>query len=111
MRLSVWTRFQFWSSLRLLLTLERATESAAARLLVHSVMMDGIAATGEGSDGIEVFGLVKLNALVMSPTVARRQADKFGTSAPKRVSRKRRTEVWSKRSDEMNPPRLKGETI
>ena len=36
---------------------------------------------------------LKLNALVRSPTVVRRQALKLGTSAPKRVSRNRSTEV------------------
>src|SRR5579863_1921756 len=81
------------------------------RLLAHSVRMDWRAATVEGSAGMDVSGLVKLNALVMSPTVARRQAERLGTSAPKRVSRKRRREVWSKRSEEMNPPRLNGEMI
>jgi hypothetical protein len=64
-----------------------------ARLLAHSVRMEGMAATVEGRDGMEVSGLVKLKALVMSPTVARLHALRFGTSAPKRVSRKRSIEV------------------
>src|SRR3954447_26858183 len=68
-----------------------------------------MAETVEGSNGTDVSGLVKLNAVVISPTVARRHADRFGTSAPKRVSRKRSSEVWSKTSDDTNPPRLNGE--
>ena len=47
----------------------------------------------DGKFGMEWSGLLKLNAEVKSPTVARRQALRFGTSAPKRVSRKRKTEV------------------
>src|SRR5579863_6001652 len=69
------------------------------------------AARGVGRAGTEVSGFEKLKAEVMSPTSERRQAERFGTSAPKRVSRKRRTDVWSKLSDEMKPPRLKGETM
>ena len=48
---------------------------------------------GRQKDGMEVSGLVKLKALVMSPTVARRQAERLGTSVPKRVSRNRSTDV------------------
>ena len=33
--------------------------------------------------GMEKSGKLKLNAVVMSPTVARRHAERFGTSAPK----------------------------
>ena len=51
------------------------------------------AAATDGRFGIDVSDFVKLNALVISPTVVRRHADRFGTSAPKRVSRKRKTEV------------------
>jgi len=69
------------------------------------------AALSVGNTGTEVSGLEKLKAEVMSPTVARRQAERLGTSAPNRVSRKRRTEVWSKVSDEMNPPRANGEMM
>lgn len=60
---------------------------------------------------MEASTLEKLNALVMSPTAARLHAERFGTSAPKRVSRKRRMDVWSNSPEETNPPRLKGETI
>ena len=91
------------------LRLGRLNGVKPTRLASHWVMTVEIAALADGSDGIDVSGLVKLKALVMSPTVARRHAERFGTSAPKRVSRKRRSEVWSKRSDEMNPPRLNGE--
>jgi hypothetical protein len=62
-----------------------------------------------GKVGIEVFGALKFSALVRSPTADRLHALRFGTSAPKRVSRNRNTDVWSNRSDDTNPPRLKGE--
>src|SRR5579859_3665285 len=82
-----------------------------ARLAVHSVRTLAEMVDSEGRPGTDVSTLLKLKALVKSPTAARRQAERLGTSAPNRVSRKRRTEVWSKRSDETNPPRLKGETM
>ena len=41
--------------------------------------------------------------------MARRQALRLGTSAPNRVSRNRSREVWSKRSEDTNPPLLNGE--
>jgi hypothetical protein len=66
---------------------------------------------GCGSDGTEVLTLTKLNALVRSPTTDRRHEDRLGTSAPKRVSRKRRSEMWSNVRRETKPPRAKGETI
>ena len=52
----------------------------------------------------------KLNACVMSPVCARRQALRFGTSAPKRRSRKRSSDVWSKVFEHTSPPRENGET-
>jgi len=58
-----------------------------ARFAVHSVSVCEMAATGDGRFGMEVFGDLKLNALVRSPTVARRHALRFGTSAPNLVSR------------------------
>src|ERR1700739_1037301 len=64
-----------------------------------------------GKFGIDVSGALKFSAVVMSPTVARRQALRFGTSAPNRVSRNRNTDVWSNRSEDTNPPRLNGEII
>src|SRR5436309_2444132 len=70
----------------------------------------GSARDGVGSDGTLVFGAAKLNAAVMSPVTDLRQAERFGTSAPKRVSRKRSVEVWSKVSEQTKPPREKGET-
>src|SRR5579863_82478 len=74
-------------------------------------MICGIACTVDGRFGIDRSGAAKLNALVRSPTVARRHALKLGTSAPNRVSRNRKIEVWSNRSDETKPPRLNGERI
>src|SRR5580704_973775 len=68
-----------------------------------------MAGSVDGNFGIEGSGFLKLNALVKSPTVARRQALRLGTSAPKRVSRNRNTEVWSKRSEDTKPPLLNGE--
>jgi hypothetical protein len=46
---------------------------------------------------------------VRSPTAERRHAVRFGTGTPKRVSRKRSIEVWSKISELTQPPRLHGE--
>src|SRR5262249_1974332 len=64
-----------------------------------------------GSRGSDVSGAAKLSALVRSPQVARRHADRFGTSTPKRASMKRSREVWSKTSDDTKPPRLNGEMM
>jgi len=64
----------------------------------------------EGRFGTDVFGEAKLNAEVMSRVTERRQCERLGTSAPKRVSRKRSVEVWSKVSEQTNPPRENGET-
>src|SRR5437660_12905750 len=67
----------------------------------------GCVAGNTGTDGLG--GEPKLNAPVRSPTIPRRHLVRFGTSAPKRRSRKRRIDVWSKVSEETSPPRLKGE--
>src|SRR3954469_9597063 len=74
---------------------------------------DWIAAgSGVGSVGSVLFlPPAKLNAVVMSPTVARRHADRLGTSTPNRVSIKRSWDVWSNVSDETSPPRLNGDRI
>ena len=48
---------------------------------------------GWGSAGTDVFTAAKLNAVVRSPVTDRRHELRFGTSAPKRVSRKRSVEV------------------
>jgi len=53
-----------------------------------------------GSRGTERSGRAKENALVRSPVTERLHALRLGTSAPNRVSRKRSTEVWSKRSEQ-----------
>src|SRR5579863_3978332 len=65
---------------------------------------------GCGSGGTDRLCLARFNALVRSPVTERRQADRFGTSAPKRVSKNRSSEVWSKVSWHTKPPRLHGET-
>jgi hypothetical protein len=62
-------------------------ELAPASVVAHCWMTSGAAETGEGRGGTELSGDVKLNAVVRSPTVARRHALKFGTSAPNLVSR------------------------
>ena len=54
-------------------------------------------------------GVRKSKAEVRSPQTARRQGVMFGSSTPKRASRKRITEVWSKTSELTKPPRLQGE--
>src|SRR5215469_3822913 len=66
---------------------------------------------GVGRLGIDVSGVLKFSAVVKSPTVARRHALKFGTSAPNRVSKNRSSEVWSNKSELTNPPRPKGERM
>jgi hypothetical protein len=64
-----------------------------------------------GNDGAPVRGTAaKLNALVRSPVTLRRQELRFGTSTPKRVSRKRSVEVWSNVSEHTSPPRENGDT-
>jgi hypothetical protein len=52
-----------------------------------------------GRDGTDVSLLPKLRVDVRSPTALRRQADRFGTDTPKRVSRKRSIDVWSNVSE------------
>ena len=50
-----------------------------------------------GNFGTVVSGRCRsANAWVRSPVVDRRHAERFGTSTPNRVSRKRRSDVWSK---------------
>src|ERR1700722_18616128 len=49
------------------------------------------------------------SAEVRSPAVWRRQDEILGAFTPKRSSRKRSCDVWSKTSDATCPPRLKGE--
>jgi len=80
-----------------------------AKFASHDEITEESAGAVAGSDGADVSGFEKLNALVRSPTVDLRHAERFGTSAPKRVSRNRSSDVWSNRSEQMNPPRLKGE--
>ncbi|MNK91511.1 hypothetical protein D3C87_1116090 [compost metagenome] len=56
-----------------------------------------------------LFGVLKLNAEVRSPQTARRNGLILGSCTPKRVSRKRSTEVWSNTCELTQPPRLHGE--
>ena len=58
-----------------------------AKFAAHSVRTCETAVTGLGRLGTEVLGALKLNALVRSPTAARRHALKLGTSAPNLVSK------------------------
>jgi hypothetical protein len=97
------------SSWRLLLWLvTRSIGALVAQVLMvtRESVLDGC-----GREGTEVLILTKLKALVRSPTAERRHEDRLGTSAPKRVSRKRNSEVWSKVPCETKPPRAKGETM
>ncbi len=50
------------------------------------------------------------SADVRSPTVRRRHAEMFGACTPKRSSKKRSCDVWSKTCDATWPPRAKGES-
>ena len=81
------------------------------RFPAHSVIVLAAAVLVAGNDGTEVSTLWKLNAVVMSPTADRRHAERFGTSAPNRVSRNRSNEVWSNTSDDTSPPRVNGDTM
>ena len=70
----------------------------------------GLPVSRVGSAGIEVSGgAAKLNAFVRSPVCERRQRLRLGTSGPKRVSRNRSSEVWSKVFEHTKPPRENGE--
>ena len=51
----------------------------------------------------------EVERLVRSPVCVRRQRLRLGTSGPKRVSRKRSIEVWSKVCEHTKPPRENGE--
>jgi hypothetical protein len=52
-----------------------------------------MAGSVDGKFGIDWSGFLKLSAAVRSPTVARRQALRLGTSARKRVSKNRNIDV------------------
>ena len=52
---------------------------------VQYVVLRESAGFGWGSDGTEVSTRAKLNAVVRSPLIDRRQAVRLGTSAPKRA--------------------------
>jgi hypothetical protein len=82
------------SFLRLLVELVARSSGA----LVAPVLIVTCRSVGEGcgSLGTDRSTLAKLKALVRSPTAERRHEDRFGTSAPKRVSRNRNSDVWSK---------------
>src|SRR3546814_1973356 len=54
-------------------------------------------------------GVLKSKADVRSPHTARCQGLILSTVMPKRCSRKRPIEVWSKASEHTQPPRLQGE--
>ncbi|MNV49144.1 hypothetical protein D3C71_1410880 [compost metagenome] len=55
-------------------------------------------------------GVAKLKAEVRSPSTARRHGLMLSSGTPKRASRKRSTEVWSKAWELTQPPRLHGDT-
>src|SRR5207302_10487041 len=76
----------------------------------HSTATRASEVTLGGRDGTERSGAARLRAPVRSPTAPRRQALRLGTSTPKRVSRKRSVDVWSKVSLHAKPPRAKGDT-
>src|ERR1700733_3681642 len=59
----------------------------------------------EGSFGTLAFAGLWNSVEVRSPTVARRQADTFGTSTPNRSLTSLSCEVWSNTSEAMWPPR------
>src|SRR5947209_3857107 len=95
-----------WSNV-VLLGEARSSGAPTAQLL--EVTRESVV-EGCGSDGTDVSTSAKLNAVVMSPVADRRQAERFGTSTPKRASSRRRVDVWSSTSEHTKPPRLNGET-
>jgi hypothetical protein len=54
--------------------------------------------------------LPKSNAAVRSPQIARRHGEMFGSCTPKRFSMNCTIEVWSKTSEQTQPPVLHGDT-
>ena len=62
-------------------------------MVAHCIAASGVIESGDGKSGKFASGALKLKALVISPTAARRQALRFGTSAPNRVSRNRSIDV------------------
>ena len=55
-------------------------------------------------------GFEKSSADVMSPHTVRRHGGMLGSVTPKRCSMKRMDDVWSKTSEQTQPPLLQGET-
>src|SRR5256885_14258515 len=84
-------------------------ELVPVRDAAHWAIVCAMAGSVDGSPGIVRSGAAKFKALVRSPRLARRHALRFGTSTAKRVSRNRRMDVWSNRSEDTKPPRLNGE--
>ena len=62
-----------------------------------------------GSVGTGPGAAEKSNAEVRSPQTARRHGVMFGSCTPKRFSMNRMIEVWSKVSEQTQPPVLHGE--
>src|SRR6202035_1987928 len=62
-----------------------------------------------GNEGRLVLGWPRPRVDVRSPTVCLRQAEMFGAFTPKRASRNRSIDVWSKVWESTHPPRLQGE--
>ncbi len=63
-----------------------------------------------GREGTDASPAPMCSVEVRSPAVLRRQAEMLGALTPKRSSKKRSCEVWSKTSEATCPPRLKGDS-
>ncbi len=63
-----------------------------------------------GRYGQPVRAEVKSNTDIRSPVTARRQGLMVGSGTPNTREQNRRTEVWSKTSEQTYPPRVQGET-
>jgi hypothetical protein len=63
-----------------------------------------------GRAGTAGRALSKSNAAVRSPHTVRRHGEMFGSCTPKRFSMNRMIEVWSKTSEQTQPPVLHGDT-
>ena len=70
-----------------------------------------ITADAAGAQLAAMAAWAKLNACVRSPVTERRQWLRLVTSGPKRRSRNRRSEVWSKVSLAIQPPCVHGEMM
>ena len=76
------------------------TSTSISCPLVHSLVTTLLRASVAGRLGTDVSGDAAWRVAVRSPVTLRRHAEMFGAGTPKRVSRKRICDVWSKVSEQ-----------